>query len=107
MIRFGLAALALKMLLAFSLTVEPQSYHVEFPPDPNNVAIVLVISSDTNQKPYYQWDEVPIEDELQSSVDIPRHSLPHGGYHIQAMLMKLVDGKETFVDSADVAIKVN
>lgn len=95
------------LMAMLSLSVEPSVYHIGFPPDPDNSAVVLVISSNTNAKPYYQFDEVLILEMDATSVDIPRHALPHGGYHITAMLMKWVDGMEVAVDSADTIILVD
>jgi hypothetical protein len=75
------------------LSVEPLVYRIEFPPANENYSVLLMISSDTNSKPYYQYQEVPIEGDDQTYVEIPRHSLPHGGYVLQAAITQWQDGK--------------
>lgn len=107
LIRFAVAILR---VVTMSLSIQPTVYHVEFQPSRDNSSIVLVIASDTNSKPYYQFNSVPLwPDDGLSSVDIPRHKLPHGGYHITAFLMQWPEGTkdEIAVDSADAIILVN
>lgn len=110
MIRFAVAAgMALVQAMTMSLTITPTNYHVEFPANPDNSSIVLVIQSDTNSKPYYQYNSVPLwPEDAFSSMDIPRHALPHGGYHITAILMQWPEGSkdEAAVDSVDTIIVV-
>lgn len=93
--------------VGMALVIYPLMFHVAFEPSPDNYAIVLVITSDTNQTPYFQYDEVPILTDDQASLDIPRHHLPHGGYHITTQLMRWVDNELVLVDAADTLIVVH
>lgn len=106
---FAGVGMVLLRLLAFTLSVEPNVYHFEFPAARDNSSIILVIMSDTNQTPYFAFQSVPILADEQTSLDIPRHYLPHGGYHLVATLMQWHEGDkaETPVDWADTIILVN
>lgn len=95
------------VLAWMALLIYPLRFHVSFEPSSANYSIIMVITSDTNQRPYYEYDEIPILDDDISSIDITRHSLPHGGYHISAQLMRWVDGQVILVDSTDTLILVN
>lgn len=93
--------------LGIVLTITSAFYKVDFEASPDNYAIVLVISADTNSKAYYAYQEYPILTDDAHSLDIPRHALPHGGYHILAQLMQWRDGEEVAVDYSDSIILVN
>lgn len=90
-----------------ALLIYPQWFKVTFEPSPDNYSIVVVITSDTNGKPYFQYDETPILSDDQSSIQVPRHALPRGGYHIVAYLMRWVDNQLTLVDGTDTIILAN
>lgn len=95
----------LTIALAVTLSIEPTVYHVTFPASDQNYSVVVIITSDTNSRPYVQFDEVPIDGD-QTSANVLRHPLPHGGYHITAQLMQWTEAGLIAVDSADAIILV-
>lgn len=96
----------LSWLVTMILSIGPSAYHVTFEPDAQNAEVRLVIFSDTNGTPYQAIHAIDV-DGNQSSVDIPRHTLPKGGYIIYAELMRWMDCELVAVDgSGGVAIHV-
>jgi len=98
-----LLLLLLLRLSSVVLSLTPTSYHVEFPPSSDNYAVVITIVSNDNSHPYYkyEYDEVPIEGEDDTSIDIPRRFLPSGNYTLEAGLSRWVDGKPSVVEWSD------
>lgn len=78
------------LLWNMTLTIYPDMFRVTFPADDSNSAIMLIVISDSNGKPYQQVDEVPIAEADQTTLDIPRHvQLPRGAsYVIEAQLVR-------------------
>ena len=74
---------------------------MEFPPSSDNYAVVITIVSNDSSHPYYKYDEVPIEGEDDTSIDIPRRFLPSGNYTLEAGLSRWVDGKPSVVEWSD------
>lgn len=53
MIRFGLLKWA---VLGIYLAIFPDHFHLTFPSSPDNAEVVIVIMSDSNGKPYFEYD---------------------------------------------------
>lgn len=87
------AASAAVTAMALVLSVNPDSFVMQFQANPDNAQMQVVIQNDKGTTPYQQFYTAEI-DEGQSILVIPRHDhLPPGDYTIQATIMRWADNQ--------------
>ncbi len=95
------------LLLTITLIINPSTFRITFPAHTDLAGIVITIEGNPKVNPYFSYNFIPIEDDAQEMLVVPRHDLlPKGSYVVAASTMRWVNDELVGVEYTSTIIHI-